>query len=56
MREYVLTTIERKMLQKYLGNNIKVQNFRVLMHRIKKNYATLKNDFKLIEDVLQKSQ
>jgi hypothetical protein len=56
VRQYILTDTERKMLETYAKTGVKLQDFRVLMFRIKKAHKSLKNDFKLIDDVLQKSQ
>jgi hypothetical protein len=54
MRQYVFTDVERKILETYLKKDIKLQDFRILMFRIKKNHEQLKSDMKLIDAVLQK--
>lgn len=54
MRQYIFTDIERKILETYLDSNIKIEDFRILIHRIKKNHELLKNDLKLVDAVLKK--
>jgi arginine/ornithine N-succinyltransferase beta subunit len=56
MREYVLTDTERKILESYLRKNIKLQDFRIVMFRIRKAHEQLKSDMNLIDAVLQKSK
>jgi hypothetical protein len=54
MREYILTKTERKILETYVEKGIKLQDFRVLIHRIKKSHQQLEADLKLIETALNK--
>ena len=54
MRQYILTDVEREIAKTYLNSGVKLQDFRILIYRIKKNHEALKNDLNIIEDVLQK--
>jgi hypothetical protein len=54
MRQYVFTNVEREILETYLNSGVKLQDFRILMYRIKKNHELLKNDLKLVDAVLKK--
>jgi hypothetical protein len=49
MREYILTEKEREVLKDYLENGVKGNHYYVLLHRLKKNYESLKRDFDLID-------
>lgn len=48
MKSYILTEHERDVLHKFLKNKTKSVEVRVLLHRIRKNYERLKEDFELI--------
>ena len=54
MRGYIFTQHERTMLEKYLVSDEKSYGFDQLRKRIKDNYAELKNDFELLEEVKRK--
>ena len=54
MREYILTETERKILEAHTEKGIKLQDFRFLIHRIKKNHRQLESDLKLMEAALKK--
>ena len=54
MRQYILTVTEREIVKTYLNESIKLQDFRILVSRIKKHRETLKSDLNLIETLLQK--
>jgi hypothetical protein len=54
MRQYVFTNVEREILETYLNSGVKLQDFRILIYRIKKNREPLENDLKLVENVLHK--
>jgi len=53
MREYILTEKERIVLKCYSEKGIKSNHFYVLVHRLRKNYNSLKTDMHLVEMVLR---
>lgn len=54
MREYVLTTRERKILENYIENGIKLNGFSVLAIRLKRANKRLGEDMKLIRATFEK--
>jgi len=54
LRSYIFTEIERKLIERYIESGVKVQDFYVLLNRIRANYSTLKDDMKQLETVLEK--
>lgn len=53
---YVFTEIERRLIENYLNTGIKVQDFYVLLNRIKATYPRLREDMSLIENMLEKEK
>jgi len=54
MREYVLTSRERKILEDFIESGIKLNGFSVLVIRLKRASKRLKADMKLIKATLEK--
>jgi len=54
MREYVLTSRERKILEDFIDSGIKLNGFSVLVIRLKRASKRLKADMKLIKATLEK--
>jgi len=52
MRAYILTETERQLLKRYLETGTKTSSLLVLLHRIRKNLSTLKEDINLLERAL----
>lgn len=52
MREYILTEVERDILDTYFNKGKKVKDFYMLLTRIRANYPRLREDMKLLEKVL----
>ena len=55
MREYVLTPREREIVREFLETGKKLNGFRLLYLRIKRNVEALENDLILIKKVLEKA-
>ncbi|MDI9577392.1 MAG: hypothetical protein QM398_04585 [Thermoproteota archaeon] len=57
MHKAILSERERKLLTKYLNDEtITDVTFRMLKLRIKRNYNCIKQDYKLLEQVMAKLQ
>jgi len=56
MREYILTDLERKMLEDYLKKGYKTKDFTVLLYRIRKSAKRLQEDIKLISATLDREK
>jgi len=56
MREYILTDLERQMIEDYLTRGYKTKDFTVLSYRIRKSVKRLQEDMKLILAVLNKEK
>jgi len=54
MRSYIFTEKERKMLKKWLNEDLKLNGFAVLKHRIRRTYDRLREDYKLLEAAINK--
>ena len=54
MREYILTPQERKIIQQYLETDIKLEGYRVLLHRCKSMKA-ITDDLELIKKFVEKA-
>jgi hypothetical protein len=54
MRAYILTEKERKILETFLGSDVKLNGFSVLILRLKKAQSKLEKDLKMVNLVLQK--
>ena len=52
MRAYILTETERQLLKRYLETGTKTSSLLVLLHRIRKNLSTLKEDINLLTGAL----
>ena len=53
MRTGILSKLEKQMLQEYLEKGIKRENFRMLMHRIRKNIKRIREEYELILAVVE---
>ena len=56
MHKELLSDNERQMLRQFLSNDVKGEGFRMLKLRIKRNYNCIKQDYKLLEQVMAKLQ
>jgi len=56
MREYILTKLEKKMLENYLEKGYKTKDFTVLLYRVRKSVKRLQADMKLILAVLDREE
>jgi hypothetical protein len=55
LREYILTPHERHIIEKYLETNEKLEGFKVILHRCRKqNPKIIQEDQQLIEQFLKK--
>jgi len=54
VREYILTSREREILQRFLEKSEKLNGFSSLIYYLKRSRKTLETDFKLINETLQK--
>ena len=54
MRTYILTELERKIVNRFLENGEKLNGFRVLHYNIRNAMTTLEEDMKKISMVLEK--
>ena len=54
MRGYIFTDIERKLIDIYLIEGRKEQDFYVLLNRINSSYSRLREDMKILEKILEK--
>ena len=54
MRSYIFTEVERKLIDTYLKSGTKVQDFYVLLNRINSSFSRLREDMKLLEQILEK--
>ena len=54
MRGYIFTDIERKLIDIYLIEGRKEQDFYVLLNRINSSYSRLREDMKILEKILVK--
>jgi hypothetical protein len=52
VRAYILTETERQLLKRYLETGTKTSSLLVLLHRIRKNLSTLKEDVDLLKRAL----
>lgn len=53
MRKTILTDKERQIIKRYLENGEKLENFSVLVHRVR-NMQTVNSDLELIKQFLAK--
>ena len=56
MRTYIFTEEERRILREWLEKGLRLNGFQVLMHRIRKNAQRIREDYRLLEEVLKRSQ
>jgi hypothetical protein len=56
LREYILTDLERKMLEAYLTSNRKTRDFTVLLFRMRKSVERLQADMKLVINVIDREK
>ena len=57
MRSYILTESERKIIERFMQNENRLEGFRVLLHRVKRlDIADLKAQIALIEAFLAKAE
>ena len=56
MREYILTDLEKKMLENYLEKEYKTKDFTVLLYRMRKSVKRLQADVKLVLAVLDREK
>ena len=57
MRSYIITEIERKVIQRYLERGNHLEGYRMLLHRAKKlDLEDLKKQIELIEQFLRKAE
>jgi transcriptional antiterminator len=54
VREYILTSREREILQRFLEKSEKLNGFSSLIYYLKRSRKTLETDLKLINETLQK--
>ena len=54
VREYILTSREREILQRFLEKGEKLNGFSSLIYYLKRSKKRLEEDLKLIKDVLEK--
>lgn len=54
MRNYILTSHEKKIAEEFIESGKKLNGFRLLYLRMKQNLITLEDDLKLIKFVLEK--
>jgi len=54
LRYRIFTEKEEKLLRKWLKENVKLNGFSVLLHRIRKAKDKLKSDYELLEEVLKR--
>jgi len=55
MRAYIFTEEEKRTLREWLEKGLRLNGFQVLMHRIRKNAQRIREDYKLLEEVLEKA-
>jgi hypothetical protein len=56
MRDYILTPIERKIIEEYLESGKKLEGFKVILFRARKqNPQQISTDVELIKQLLKKS-
>jgi len=57
LRTYILTKYERKIIQRFLETGDKLEGFKVLLHRLRKQFdpKQVKGDLELIEQYLKKA-
>jgi len=55
MRTYLLTEQERKIINKFLDTDEKLEGFKVLLHRCRHSQITIKTDLELVERLLAKT-
>lgn len=56
MKSHILTEHERRLIQAFLETGQRQEGFKVLLHRIRRNYKALKEDLDLISLVLEKAE
>ncbi|MEM2367024.1 MAG: hypothetical protein QXQ50_02175 [Candidatus Bathyarchaeia archaeon] len=56
MRSHILTEHEKRLIQTFLETGQRHEGFKVLLHRIRRNYKALKEDLDLISLVLEKAE
>ena len=56
MREYILTEKEREIIGSFLKKGVKLDGFRMLLLRAKRNYRRLKADLELIEKMMEEAK
>ena len=54
MREYILTERERKILETFVKDNVKLDGFSVLALRLKRSNKKLIKDMELVKAALEK--
>jgi hypothetical protein len=54
MREYILTPREKEILKTYIETGVKLNGFSVLVIRLKRANEKLTEDFKLVQNALEK--
>lgn len=56
MRDYILTPTERKIIKEYLETGKKLEGFKVILHRARKqNPKQISEDVELIGELLRKA-
>ncbi len=59
MRGYILSPHERKLIKRYLETGDKLEGFKVLLHRLRKqqiNPEVIQEDLQLIKELLEKTE
>ena len=56
VRGYILTKNDRKVIKRYLEENMAMRRLDMVKHLSKKYYPTLKDDLHLIEKLLEKKK
>jgi hypothetical protein len=54
MRSHILTDVEVSLLDAYLRRDVKLDGFSVLVHRMRTNLPSLKEQVDLVERTLEK--
>ncbi len=56
MREYILTDLEKRMLEDYLEKRSKTKDFTVLLYRMRKSVERLQADMSIIIAVINREK
>jgi len=59
LRGYILSPHERKLIKRYLETGDKLEGFKVLLHRLRKqqiNPEVIQEDLQLIKELLEKTE